>query len=452
MKIREVGRLLRTGKISCVELVETCLAEIDSKDAQYNSFLTVTAEQAMETAIERDKELAAGIDRGAFHGIPVAHKDLVYTRGVRTTSGSLIYKDFVPNHNATVVDRLAVGGAVLLGKTGMHELAFGVTSNNPHYGAVHNPHDLEKIPGGSSGGSGAAVALKFVAMATGTDTGGSIRIPASYCGVVGLMPTYGRVSRFGVFPLAFSLDHVGPIASCVEDCALTMNEIAGYDLRDAASSSQPVPDFNLPPLRKLEGVRVGIPTSFYFERLDSEVEAAVKRAIRQAESLGAEIVDLAVPDIAEMTAASRIILWAEAAAVHVNHRDPKQFGEDLWALMEQGRMVSGVDYVNAQRLRSIYRTQFDAIWQEVDVIATPTTPVVAPAIGQKEVEINGQKEDVRLASTRLVRAINLLGEPALSMPCGKSKGGLPIGLQLIAAPFAEPKLLQIARTLEEALT
>ncbi len=435
MTVSESGRLLRARKISCVELLEQTLADIKQRDV-FRSFITMTEEDARLEALERDRELAAGVDRGPFHGVPTAFKDLFYTKGVRTTAGSLLFRDFVPDYDATVVERMKAAGAVSLGKTNMHELAYGITSKNPHYGFVLNPHDTSRVAGGSSGGSAALVGAGLLAMSLGSDTGGSIRIPASFCGVVGLKPTYGRVSRWGVMPLAFSLDHVGPIGATVEDCALAMNAIAGPDT------------FDLPVTSDLRGVRVGVPVNFFFERVDEEVAAAVKRAIAEMARLGATLIDVRIPDPGEMNAAARTVQLSETAALYAQQTDPKLFGEDVWLLIQQGKLIAAHDYVNAQRLRTLFRREFDALWQNIDVLAAPTTPIAAPRLEALTVKTGATEEDTRIACTRLVRAINYLGEPALSMPCGKTTGGLPIGLQLISAPFSEAALLRIASVIE----
>ena len=282
--IRELAERLRQGKVSCVELVETALDALERD--KLNAVITLMKDQAIEAAVERDKELAAGMDRGLLHGIPLAHKDLFYTRGVRTTAGSLLYRDFVPSYNARVIDKLDAAGAITIAKLNLHELAYGITCKNPHYGFIRNPHDTERIPGGSSGGSGALVATGAIAMSLGSDTGGSVRIPASYCGVVGLKPTYGRVSRRGVLPLATGLDHVGPITASVEDCALAMNIIAGPDPLDESSARIAAPEFNLTPLKTLAGVRIGLPQNFFFDRVQDEIGAAVRRVAREAQAYG----------------------------------------------------------------------------------------------------------------------------------------------------------------------
>jgi aspartyl-tRNA(Asn)/glutamyl-tRNA(Gln) amidotransferase subunit A len=449
--VREIGALLRTGRTSCVELLERTLRDIEERDV-FNSFITLTPELALAEAAERDRELAEGMDRGPFHGIPIALKDLFYTKGIRTTGGSLLFSDFLPDHDATVVSRLRVAGAINIGKTNLHELAYGITSKNPHYGFVLNPLDPNRIPGGSSGGSATAVAAGFVPLAIGTDTGGSIRIPGSYCGITGLKPTYGRVSRYGVLPLAFSLDHVGPLGSCVEDCALAMNAIAGPDPLDRSCSETSVPDFNLAPCNDLRGVRVGVPQNFFFDRVDEQVAGAVRKSISEAQKLGASVVVVTIPDLHEVNTAARVVQLSEVAALYAGHRDPARFGPDVWALIQQGRMIAGHEYVNAQRLRSLYCEDFDLLWQTIDVLAAPTTPITAPGLDEVDVQIGDDWENARMASTRLVRAINYLGNPALCMPCGKAPSGMPISLQLISAPFSEPKLLQIARTMEPLLT
>lgn len=438
MKIRELGAQLRARKISCVELIEQTFAEIRKRE-RFNSFITLTEEQARAMAAERDEELASGMDRGPLHGIPTAHKDLLYTRGVRTTGGSLIYRDFIPDADAIVVTYLREAGAISIGKTNLHELAYGITSKNPHYGFVLNPRDTSRVPGGSSGGSAALVAGDFVPMCTGTDTAGSIRIPASFCGVVGMKPTYERVSREGVLPLSFSLDHVGPLASCVEDCALAMSGMAESG------------EFLSDPLSDLHGVRVGIPANYFFERIDPEVEAEVRRSIGLIERSGATVIELPVPDMAEVYKQARVVQMSETASLYAHYTDQSLFGKDVWALIQQAKQVAGYEYVTAQYVRTQFRREMDELWTKIDVLATPTTPTTAPRLDQDTVEINGEKEELRAATTRLTRPINYLGEPALSMPCGKSAEGLPIGLQLIAKPFDDAKLLQIARTVEMLL-
>ncbi len=450
MTVRELGTLLRKREMSCTELVERAITRIREQE-ELRAFITITETQARAEAEERDAEFAKGVDRGPFHGIPVAFKDLFYTKGVKTTAGSRLFENFVPDFDATVVERLHAAGAVSLGKTNLHELAFGITSRNPHYGPVRNPVDRARLAGGSSGGSAAAIAAQIVPVALGTDTGGSIRIPASYCGVVGIKPTYGRVSRRGILPLAFSLDHAGPLGACVEDCALAMNAIAGDDPLDESCSPAAAPDFNLPVLPHLKELRVGMPKNFFFDRLDGEVEAAVRKSILAMEQQGASIIEIAVPDFDEINLASRVVQLGEFASLHTNSRDSSLFGSDVWSLLEQARMVAAHEYVNAQRLRTLFCGEMNTVWQNVDVLVSATTPIAAPPIEAEKIVLGRIEETIRMATTRLVRGINYLGEPALSMPCGKTTNGMPIGLQLIGAPFSEPRLLQLAKTLERIL-
>lgn len=447
MTVREMGRLLRSGKASSVELVEETFKSIKERD-HFHTFITLTPEAALQAAIECDKEFAAGIDRGPFHGVPIAYKDLFYTRGVKTTGGSQIFRDFVPDYDATVVDKFRVGGAVSLGKLNLHELAYGATSKNPYHGFVLNPRDASRIAGGSSGGSASAIAAGFVPVTLGSDTGGSIRTPASYCGVVGLKPTYGRVSRYGVLPLSYSLDHVGPLGATVEDCAWAMADIAGADVHDTASSPVPVPDFYAPPPARLDNIRIGIPKNFYFDHVQRDVSRAVLNAASEMEKLGAAVQEIQLPDIERINAAARIMLWGEASSLYVNESDQNRFGADVWRLLAQGRLVNATDYVLSQRLRRFFRKQFDEVWRQVDALVMPATPITAPRVEEDEVDIDGYREDARIASTRFTRAINFLGEPALSLPCGRDSNQLPVGLQIVAPPFTDAWLLQIGQTVE----
>jgi aspartyl-tRNA(Asn)/glutamyl-tRNA(Gln) amidotransferase subunit A len=450
MTIREAGQALRSHSVSSSELVSVAVSRIDRLNSTLRAFITATADQAMHRAEQLDAELAAGRDRGALHGIPIAVKDLFLTRGVRTTCGSLIYENYVPSHNAAVVDRLEAAGAVILGKLNMHELAYGITSANPYFGAVRNPWNMEHSPGGSSGGSGAAVAANIVYAAMGSDTGGSIRIPASFCGTVGLKPTYGRVSRYGALPLAYTLDHMGPLARSVRDAALMLNYIAGHDKKDPSSSRHPVVDYVPDDGCSIRGLRLGFPETFFFEELDPDVESAVRGALARAASLGAEVKPVFVPDMEAVNTVARLILLSEASAVYETQLENRaRFGADVRILLDQGLLIPATDYINAQRLRRKIRGDFAKLWSEVDVMITPTTPNTAPRIGEMTVRLGGRDEDVRLASTRLVRGFNLLGYPALSIPCGLSSSGLPIGLQIVGPPFEEGVVLQVGAALED---
>jgi aspartyl-tRNA(Asn)/glutamyl-tRNA(Gln) amidotransferase subunit A len=442
MNIVEAGKQLRARRVSSVELLQQSLARISELDGWVNAFITVMEESARKDAASADEELAAGQDRGPLHGIPIALKDLFLTKGTRTTAGSKIFSDYIPDRDGTVVEKLRDAGAVIVGKTNLHEIAYGITSNNPHYGPVRNPHDRERVPGGSSGGSGAAVACGMVFMAMGTDTGGSIRIPASFCGTVGLKPTFGLISKAGCMPLGLSLDHMGPLTSTVQDAAIVLNALAGYDPRDASSVNRPATNY-LPANASLAGVRVGWPENFFFDNIDAEVAAAVQGAAERAKNAGAEIVPVRVPDMDALNAAARIILLSEASAVMGRHLHRRaDFGADVLALLDSGSLLPATDYINAQRIRRQMQLEFARLFQGIDLLFTPATPIPAPLIGAVTAEIAGRQEDVRLASTRLVRGINALGLPALSVPCGNTAGGLPIGLQIVGRAFEEQLVLR----------
>jgi aspartyl-tRNA(Asn)/glutamyl-tRNA(Gln) amidotransferase subunit A len=439
VNIQEAAAALRARKISSVEMVEESLKRT-ARD-RLNAFITVTAEAARAEAKERDAELARGVDRGPLHGIPIAHKDLIQTRGVRTTAGSKILADFIPDEDAVVAARLREAGAISIGKTGLHELAYGITSTNPHFGAVRNPWDPERIPGGSSGGSGAAVAADLVFMATGTDTGGSIRIPSSFCGTVGLKPTYERVSRRGVIPLSMTMDHIGPMTRTVRDTAICFQAMA-----ENASGYVPAGQ------AELGGLRIGVPRNFYFDSLDAEVAAAVRGAIQTAAAIGGRVVEVTVPDINAINAAGRVLLLVEAAAnwrPHLNRRG--DFGADVLALLDQGRLILGIDYADALRLRRIYAREFSRVWSKADCLIVPATPAAAPKIGEMTVDIAGKRDDVRMISTRLMRAVNMLGVPSLAMPCGFTRSRLPIGMQILGPARSEDTLLRIGAAIEDAL-
>ena len=441
LTLQSLAEALRARQVSSRELVEEALLQIDRLDPDLNAFITVNGEEALDEAVERDEELANGFDRGPLHGIPIAHKDLIRTKGVLTTGGSQIFADYVPSFDAAIVAQLRAAGAVSVGKTGLHELAYGLTSNNPHYGAIHNPCDLSRIPGGSSGGSAAAVAAGIVPFATGTDTGGSIRVPASFCGVVGLKPTFGRVSVKGVLPLGFSQDHVGPVTRTVRDAAIAFQSMAA------------VPSGFLPPPGvTLDGMRIGWPRNYFFDRLDPEVDAAVRSAFRTAMEMGARIVEIDVAGMEELRAAAATCLLVEAAAElrpYLGRRE--EFGADVLALLDQGKIVPGIDYIAARRTRVRIGREFERLFEHVDCIFTPTTSITAPEIGEAAVKVGDGVEEVRAAATRLTRGMNALGNPAISIPCGMSKTALPIGLQIIAARGQDDLVLQVAAAMEDAL-
>jgi aspartyl-tRNA(Asn)/glutamyl-tRNA(Gln) amidotransferase subunit A len=452
--IREIGARLRARELSPVALVESLLDRIDRVDRarRLNAFVTVTAEAARAQAAEAEREIAAGRYRGPLHGIPVSLKDLIDTQGIRTTCGSRILSDRVPRQDATVAVRLREAGAVLLGKNGLHEFAFGVTSNNPHFGAVRNPWDPDRIPGGSSGGSGAAVAAGLGAASIGTDTGGSIRIPAALCGVVGLKPTYGRVSRRGVFPLSWSLDHVGPLTRTVEDAALVLQAVAGPDPGDPSTLGQAVPEFTSGFGAPVRGVRLGVLADDYHQEMAEDVRRAFTDAVEALRAAGFAVENVGFPHAAEAQAAALGILYAEAASVHERWLRDRggDYGADTRTLLQRGQFLTAAQYLRAQRARAVLVDAAAALLRRYAALVLPTIPLVAPAIGDMNVTIGGRLTDARSVLTRFCRLANLTGLPALTLPCGFGENGLPVGLQIVGGRMDEATVLAVGRAYEAA--
>jgi aspartyl-tRNA(Asn)/glutamyl-tRNA(Gln) amidotransferase subunit A len=445
-----LSRELRERRLSPVDVVKTLLAHIESDET--NAFITVTAERALEEASLAEREITAGRHNGPLHGVPIALKDLIFTRDVRTTMASDFFAEHVPDRSATVARRLEDAGSVLIGKTNTHEFAYGPTGDRSFFGPTRNPHDTGKITGGSSGGSGAAVAAGLCYGALGSDTGGSIRIPAALCGVVGMKPTFGRVSKTGVFPLAWSLDHVGPITRTVEDNALMLNALAGHDPEDLYSADLASEDFARDLERGAQGAAIGVPSSFYFEHLDGEVEERVNEAVEVFASLGTEIREVEVPHLWDTLHAQRLVLAAEAYAVHEERLEtnPDRFDDHGLERLLNGENLKAYRYANAQQRKLRSRREFANVLREVDVLLTPTVPIPAPEIGQRETTIDGYEEAVYSALTRLTGPTNLNGLPSLSIPCGTTTSGLPVGLQLIGRPFDEATLYRFGRAHELA--
>lgn len=448
--LSNLSRAFRKKEISPFEVTRAYLERIENHDNRINAFITLLKQKAIRDARKAENEILKGEYRGPLHGIPFAAKDLFFTKGIRTTCGSKILADFIPKYDATVIERLFSAGAILLGKLNMHEFAYGTTSVNPHFGAVRNPWNPKKITGGSSGGSAAALAASFVPLALGTDTGGSIRIPASLCGIVGLKPTYGRISRYGVYPLCWSLDHPGPMAKTVADLAIAMSILAGYDPRDPVTPRVPIPNYSKASSDDLKGIRLGIPGNYYFDCLDKDVYRAVKKAIQDLKELGAKIHPIVIPHLPDASTAAYIILLAEAAAVlekwHLTR--PKELGEDVRSRLNLGAEIKASQYLKAQRIRRKAREIFMEVFKNVDAVVTPQLPITAPRIGQKTVSFGKVVQPVPVALTRFTRIYNLIGIPSLSLPCGFSSSGMPIGLQIAAKPFDEETALKVGHAYE----
>ena len=446
LPLHAASALLHARKVSSAELVRACLERIDRYDKTLGTFITLTADAATEEATRADARLAAGEDSGPLHGIPIALKDLFDTAGVRTTAGSRILADRVPAEDAAAVARLRTAGCVLLGKLNLHEWAFGVTNQNPHFGPTVNPYDPTRIPGGSSGGSAAALAAGFCYLAPGTDTGGSIRIPAALCGVAGLKPTYGRVSVRGVIPLAWTLDHAGPLARTTTDLALALNAMAGHDALDPLSVDTPTEDYTRDLEKGARGLRALVPANHFFDDVDPEVERAVREAIATLRSLGATIEERPLPMVDRLDFAQSMIIRADAAAYHSEDVRVRSadIGVDVLERLRNGERVTGVQYAQARHERDLLRYAWTALLGECDVILTPTTRVPAPP---------RSGEDAVAMAARLTAntsPFNLTGLPTVSVPCGFTSAGLPIGLQLAAGPWREALVLRAARAYERA--
>ena len=450
LSIAEAAAQIRRRTLSATELTRAYLEGIARRDGELHAYITVLEPEALAAAAAADREIAGGRYRGPLHGIPIALKDLVMTRGVRTTCGARILKDWVPEADATVAVRLAQAGAILLGKLNMHEFAYGPTGVNAVYGTPRNPWDATRMPGGSSSGSAVAVATGLAAGALGTDTGGSIRIPAAFCGIVGLKPTYGRVSRAGVIPLAWSLDHVGPMTRTVTDAALMLQILAGRDAADPSTVALPVPDYQAPLQGDLRGVRLGIPRDFFFAHLEPEVRDAVQATVGRLEGQGATTEEVRLPHIPLAGAASFAIMRAEATAYHEPYlrTRPADYGADVRGRLMTGQFLPATQYLKGQRARQILRAEVDATLARVHALLAPAAPLPAPPLDMREVTVEGVTQDVRLWITRYTAPINVTGHPVLAVPCGLTAGGLPIGLQIIGRHFDEGTILRIGRAVE----
>ena len=445
LTLEDAAALVREGRVSPADLTEACLARIAAVEPRLNAFVTVTTDLARAQAREATAEIKSGRYRGPLHGIPVAVKDLFATQGIRTTAGSRMLADWIPDEDATVVRRLREAGAVLLGKLGMHEFAYGVSSVNPHFGDVHNPWDATKIPGGSSGGSAVAVTAGEAYATLGSDTGGSIRIPASLCGCVGLKPTFGRASLFGAIPLAWSLDHPGPLARTVRDVAIATAAIAGFDPRDPISAERPVPDFLAGIDRGARGLRVGVPTDHVWDQCDPAIAGSVHGAIDALARAGAEIVEIRWPRAAEYAAASSAVLGVEARAYHEGSFPGRSadYGPLIRARLAAQGDVDAETYARSMRLLLEARAgAADRDLEGVDVLAMPTVPSRAWTIEEAK-NIPRPSE-----WTRITRIFDLTGQPAISVPCGIDPDGIPIGLQFAARMWDEAAALRAARAYE----
>ena len=438
----QVARRIAAGEIGAAELAKLQLERIARYDPLLRSYVTVTAERAMEDA--RRADACPKDRRGPLHGVPIGLKDLFDTAGIVTAAGSKVLAGRIPERDAAVTERLAAAGAVHLGKQNMHEFAYGLTTTNVHTGTTHNPWNEARVPGGSSGGTAAALAAGLCYLGMGSDTGGSIRLPAVACGIVGLKPTFGRVSRRGTWPLSWSLDHMGPMARTVEDVALALDCIAGPDPEDPWSSGLSGESFTAELEAGAGGLRIGVPRRVLFEDLSRDVERAVEEAIAQLGRMGAKIQDVDLPHLEQAYTAFHTMIATEASALHEPwlRTQPQDYGELTRRALEMGFAIPAVDYVNARRLQSLLRHAVAESMREIDLLLTPTAPFVAPKIGEP---ISREPKE---AWNRCLVPFNLTGQPAISVPCGFDRDDLPIGLQLVGRPFEEAVVLRAARSWE----
>lgn len=447
----EIGELIRTREVTSVQATQALLDHAHSLNDTINAYISFRDDRALAEATQADEEIESGNHRGPLHGVPMAIKDNLYMAGEITTMASKIHRDFVSDDDATVVTKLREAGVVITGKLNMHEYAWGIDNNSPHFGAVHNPWNLDKVPGGSSGGSGAAVASDMSFSTLGTDTAGSIRIPSSACGLVGLKPTHGRVAKYGCFPLAWTLDHIGPMSKSVADAAAVLQVIAGFDHRDPTSVDVPVGDYNASLEQGVKGLVIGIEEDYFFHNVDSTVESLVRAQIAELEKRGATVKKVSIPALVHSEWTELATSLSEASAIH--HEDvvdrPEDFGEDILFLFELGELFSSVDYLQAQQLRRSIKQDFTAALQDVDIIIAPTLPVMPPDIGSSVADLNGQEVDLIDNFIRFTGPSNLTGLPALTVPAGLNDG-LPVGMQLIGRAFDEETLFRVAAQVESS--
>src|SRR5438552_485213 len=451
MSLTEVAQAIAAKRVSSREVTQSCLDRIAKFNPRLNAFMSIEAEDALKAADAADAALAKGA-KGVLHGVPLAHKDMYYDKGKVVTCGSKIRKDFVATTTSTALQRLKDAGTVRLGSLQMVEFAFGPTGHNPHYGPVRNPWNIEHGTGGSSSGSGSAVGARLTFAALGSDTGGSIRMPAHFCGVTGLKTTVGRVSRAGAMPWSWSLDTVGPLARTVEDCALLVGLMACADPEDPTALGLPVPDYMAAAKQPMKGLKIGVPTAFYVDDLDSEVARSLDETLAVLKKEGAEIVKVELPDQRQLTAACQIVLATEAAALHKRWmiERPQDYGAQVLMRLQNGLAIPAVSYLEAMRWRGPALAAYLASVEGTDAVIAPVAPMPAPTIAESDVGNSLDAEAVIQRITRFTRPINYLGLPSLSIPTGFTKAGLPVGMQVVGRSFDEAMLVRIGAAFQRA--
>jgi aspartyl-tRNA(Asn)/glutamyl-tRNA(Gln) amidotransferase subunit A len=452
MSLTAVAQAIAQKRLSSREATQSCLDRIARCEPRLNAFIAIEADEALKAANAADAALAKGGGRGALHGVPLAHKDMYYEAGRVVTCGSRIRRDFVASTTSTALQRLKDAGTVRLGTLQMAEFAYGPTGHNAHFGAVHNPWRFDHITGGSSSGSGAAVAARLTFAALGSDTGGSVRMPAHFCGVTGLKTTVGRISRAGAMPLSQSLDTVGPLARTAGDCALLLGLMAGADPEDPTAVEGPLPDYMAAVQRPVKGLTIGIPTAFYVDDLDPEVARIIDETVAILKREGANVVQVELPDQRQLTAASQLVLAVEAAAFHKRWmiERPQDYGPQVLMRLQNGLAVPAVSYLETMRWRGPALAAHLAAVNGVDAVIAPVAPVAAPTIAESDVGNSPDADAVIQRLTRFTRPVNYLGLPSLAIPSGFTRDGLPVGMQLIGRPFDEATLLRIGAAFQRA--
>jgi aspartyl-tRNA(Asn)/glutamyl-tRNA(Gln) amidotransferase subunit A len=452
MSLVAVAKAIAEKKISSREATQSCLERIAQWQPRLNAFMAIEKDEALAAASEADAALAKGASRGVLHGVPLAHKDMYYDAGKVVTCGSKIRRDFVATTTSTALQRLKNAGTVRMGSLQMAEFAYGPTGHNSHFGPVHNPWNVDHITGGSSSGSGAAVAARLTSAALGSDTGGSVRMPAHFCGVTGLKTTVGRVSRAGAMPLSQSLDTVGPLTQSAEDCALLLGLMAGADPEDPTAITGPLPDYMAATRAPMKGITIGVPSAFYVDDLDSEVARVLDETVATLKREGAAIVKVELPDQRQLASASQLVLAVEAAAFHKRWmiERPQDYGPQVLMRLQNGLSVPAVSYLEAMRWRGPALSAHAAATAGVDAVIAPVSPLAAPTIAESDVGNSAAADSVLPRITRFTRPVNYLGLPALSIPSGFTRSGLPVGLQLIGRSFDEATLLRIGAAFQRA--
>ncbi|MHB1653295.1 MAG: amidase [Desulfitobacteriaceae bacterium] len=449
--LSDLSEAIKNREISPVEVTKATLSVINEKNNELNAFITIMDEYAMQQAQKAEEDIQRGDYKGSLHGIPIGLKDLIYLKGIRTTFGAERYKDFVPDYNAEVVDRLENAGAIVIGKLNLHQFAYGTTGDRSYFGPTRNPLNLAKITGGSSAGSGAAVAGNLCYGAIGSDTGGSIRIPASCCGIVGMKPTFGRVSKHGAKTLSWTLDHLGPMTRTVKDNAIMLNYLSGFDSKDPYSVPSDDEDFTDRIEQGIKGITIGIPTSFFFDIIEPEVQKVFDKTVETLRLLGANIVDVDLPHMDELLTAQQTIISAEgyAALGKEVQEAPWKLDEEVRSRIVAGMLVLASDYIKMLQVKHLAVDMFSKALRQVDVIFAPTLCALPTDIEQREMDFNGRKEHPRIFA-RLTGPTNTVGFPSISVPGGFAGNGMSVGVQFIGAPFAEKLLYRAAYALEQS--